>query len=321
MTTDLTTGTNEHLVLSPSGTGKVGIGITTPISLLQVEGDTFVTGKLDSPHGGFGPYQNLLVQSEVFEHAAWAETGYTISAGTLSAPDGGATAELLGAGVAITDNTLQTISGQVTASKTYTGSVWLQMPSGTGTIGLRLKSGNEIGTTTNASVTTTWQRFSVTQTFTSGSTVNLIFEIINGTTGVRAWGAQVEDAASAGVYARTTTEQVAGTTRDRGLAIGQNTHVTGNLEVHGNIITHGTGGGADQTISGNLTVNGTTTLGDTAVDSVTVNAGPMTLVNAIVAGDALEFGSGANLANLYRSANDTLKTDDAFLVAGTMGVT
>ena len=75
-------------------------------------------------------------------------------------------------------------------------------------------------------------------------------------------------------------------------------------------------------VDGNLTVNGgstsinssTITLGDASTDIVTINAGPISLVNATAAGDALEFGAGANLANLYRSANDTLKTDDSLIV-------
>ena len=64
-----------------------------------------------------------------------------------------------------------------------------------------------------------------------------------------------------------------------------------------------------------FTVNSATiTLGDTATDTVTINAGPISLINATAAADALEFGAGANLANLYRSANDTLKTDDNLIV-------
>jgi len=63
-----------------------------------------------------------------------------------------------------------------------------------------------------------------------------------------------------------------------------------------------------------LTVNGNVTLGDGATDTVTINSGPVSLVNATAAADALEFGAGANLANLYRSANDTLRTDDSLIV-------
>ncbi|MEK7082206.1 MAG: NYN domain-containing protein, partial [Patescibacteria group bacterium] len=43
-TTDITTGTNEHLVLAPNGTGLVGIGTTTPAALLSVQGNALISG-------------------------------------------------------------------------------------------------------------------------------------------------------------------------------------------------------------------------------------------------------------------------------------
>jgi hypothetical protein len=63
---------------------------------------------------------------------------------------------------------------------------------------------------------------------------------------------------------------------------------------------------------GSLTVNGSTTLGDGASDTVTINAGPLNLPNATSAADGLVLGGDANL---YRSASNTLKTDDALTVA------
>jgi hypothetical protein len=74
-------------------------------------------------------------------------------------------------------------------------------------------------------------------------------------------------------------------------------------------------------IDGSLTVNGasttinstTITLGDAATDTLTINAGPVNFPNATAAADALVLGADANL---YRSAADTLKTDDSFIVDG-----
>ena len=61
-----------------------------------------------------------------------------------------------------------------------------------------------------------------------------------------------------------------------------------------------------------FTVNSATiTLGDTATDTVTINAGPVNLPNATSAADALVLGADANL---YRSAADTLRTDDSLIV-------
>jgi hypothetical protein len=64
-------------------------------------------------------------------------------------------------------------------------------------------------------------------------------------------------------------------------------------------------------VDGSLTVNGNTTLGSDANDTVTINAGPVNLPNATSAADALVLGTDANL---YRSAANTLKTDDSLIV-------
>ncbi|MEK7215975.1 MAG: hypothetical protein AAB289_10310, partial [Chloroflexota bacterium] len=276
---------------------------------LDVVGDIQGSGMVTTPFGGLGPYQNLLVRSEEFEHSAWTKP-YTVTAGTLTAPDGTDTAELLPAGLA-GDNTAQTISGQVTASKTFIGSLWLQAPSGTAAVSLRLDSGNETGTAA-VTATTTWQRFSVAKTFTSGSTPNLTFRIINGTVGVRAWGAQVEEVPSSvtlpGIYARTIDDTVAAASRDTGFALGKNAHITGNLEVHGSIITHtGSGGNpGDVNTGGNLvwksgTGNAMTFDHDLTgprtlkFSEVATNSYVATLPNAGLTNGGVVFGNGTGL--------------------------
>lgn len=69
---------------------------------------------------------------------------------------------------------------------------------------------------------------------------------------------------------------------------------------------------------GELIIDGNTTLGKGSTSIVTISSGPINLANATAAADALVFGTGVSIANLYRSANDTLKTDDNFVV-GTLG--
>jgi hypothetical protein len=61
--------------------------------------------------------------------------------------------------------------------------------------------------------------------------------------------------------------------------------------------------------------DGSAVLGSGAADSATVNAGPVSLPNATTAGDGLVLGA-AGSANLYRSATDTLRTDDSLVAAG-----
>jgi hypothetical protein len=61
-----------------------------------------------------------------------------------------------------------------------------------------------------------------------------------------------------------------------------------------------------------LSVDGGATLGDSSSDSVTINAGPVSMPNATSAADGLVLGGDAVL---YRSSADVLKTDDSLSVA------
>lgn len=82
-----------------------------------------------------------------------------------------------------------------------------------------------------------------------------------------------------------------------------------------------TGSGAVLTTIGNagtVDINGATlnvnstqiNLGDAATDTVTINAGPVNIPYATTAADALILGTDTNL---YRSAADTLRTDDSIV--------
>lgn len=64
---------------------------------------------------------------------------------------------------------------------------------------------------------------------------------------------------------------------------------------------------------GALSVDGNATLGNTAADTATVNAGPVNLPNATSAADGLVLGADSNL---YRSAANTLHTDDSLEIGG-----
>ena len=64
-------------------------------------------------------------------------------------------------------------------------------------------------------------------------------------------------------------------------------------------------------VDGTLIAKGDIVLGDTAADTLTINAGPVNFPNATAAGDALVFGTDANL---YRSASGVLRTDNSLVV-------
>lgn len=434
-----------------------------------------ILGDMTSPHGGFGTYQNLLKWSEAFDASAtWSASNAVVTigaTGSFQAPDGSTTSDKLDF-TGITAGAVSQASGTTSTADPYTFSVWLKKDAAwaSGSLVIRLEEasdatdGNEISISASTLSATAWERYSVSRTF--ASTFSAIKAIIKeGAAGdnpvVYVWGAQLEKSSKPNVYVRTDDEAVASISQ--GLAVGKNVHVTGDLEIHGDIIQHGTQTGvpgnlktkgniewksgtnftmlfdhaitADRTVTfpdvggtvaflernqtfsglntfnassaspilikpssapaantklldvqatgagstlfsvdaegdllanalnttsdfkvntdrftvaaasgnttvagtlgvtgaatlsstvgvtGTLTANGDVTLGDANLDTVTVNAGPVKLVNAIAAADAMEFGSGVDLANLYRSAADTLKTDDAMLIGGTLGVT
>ncbi|HSW48412.1 MAG TPA: hypothetical protein VLG67_05030, partial [Candidatus Saccharimonadales bacterium] len=172
--------------------------------------------------------QNLILRSEQFDNASWTKTANTtVTANSTANPvDADATADTLSfAANAATDDISQTNSpGTAAASKTYTASVWMKTTSGTATVGMGIRGssgGTTESTTTAQAVTTSWQRFSVTKTFTGAATGNgQMFLSDNGNTSavsVIVWGAQMELASTAGGY--TLTVGSAGTWKGNGLVV------------------------------------------------------------------------------------------------------
>lgn len=66
-------------------------------------------------------------------------------------------------------------------------------------------------------------------------------------------------------------------------------------------------------VDGSATVDGNATLGNAAADTITLNGGPVNLPNATSAADGLVLGADSNL---YRSAANTLHTDDSLEIGG-----
>jgi hypothetical protein len=184
-------------------------------------------GYLNTPFGGFGSYANLLVRSEDLA-TTWTATNITVTANdgaSNPAPDGNSTADKLVSSASGTHTLTQTYSSA--GNNTYTFSVWVKTNSSTQPIQLRIDSNGTPATGTAASFTahTTWERFSVTQTFTSGvTTATPTLIISNNAATVVAWGAQLVQASTAGVYARTVSSTVAASDGliNNGTAIFQN---------------------------------------------------------------------------------------------------
>lgn len=170
----------------------------------------------------FWGMENLLLQSQAFNVAPWVlgnsgASNPVITANSTTAPDGTATADTLAfpstVGGAVTSYISQNVTGVGFSGITFTYSVWLKVASGTASIAIRLSDTASQSFTTTATVTTTWQRFTVTGTFYPDSGFALrvpqVLIIANNiaAANVFAWGAQLERNVAASGYTITTTAQ------------------------------------------------------------------------------------------------------------------
>jgi len=138
--------------------------------------------------------RNILLYSNTFSNAAWDKDSVTVTNENITAPDGSNTASTL-AFDAETDSLRQTIVTSIANNDVYVASIWLKAASA-GTISLILRSDDESqGTTLVCSVTTEWQRFTTSYTFSgaeSGVEMLLVRNAGNTLTSVIVANAQLE---------------------------------------------------------------------------------------------------------------------------------
>lgn len=159
----------------------------------------------------FPAQRNLLIYSSVFSNAAWTQQNsialtdnYAAAPDNISAPYS-TTATRAVFPTATLARIFQTVIGL--ASQTVTFSIWLKSNTGASqSVELWLRE-QGFGTTygsASVTVTTAWQRFSITATIGSGSTGVMAMLYHSGTGfptwDVLMWGAQVEIAATASEY-------------------------------------------------------------------------------------------------------------------------
>jgi hypothetical protein len=172
-------------------------------------------GYLNTPYGGLGNYSNLITYSEQLNNAAWSTNNASVTANQVQGPDnsGSNTADIIHA--TSSGGSVLNASSTAVSNNNFTFSVWLKTDSGTQNADLRIDgSSSGTGTAKRVTVSSTWQRFSVTQN-PNGFGGNVTGVIFPGTTAstdgttVYAWGAQLVQASIAQVYVRTTGGTVA----------------------------------------------------------------------------------------------------------------
>ncbi len=181
---------------------------------------------LQTPYGGFGRFENHIKRSEEFDDDTdWIKTNVNDpTLNTQVAPDGSTSAEIVS--TSSSGGNYCNFSGTAAGSSTFTFSVWAKSASSTQNFSLRIDAGatscatanNVTGTEQTFTATTTWKRFSVTQTFSS-ATGNVKARLFPATSAaansvnVYAWGAQLEQQSTPGSYAMTTNGTLTNTNR------------------------------------------------------------------------------------------------------------
>jgi len=142
--------------------------------------------------------QNLLLQSNTFNNAAWVATNATIASGVTD-PAGGTTAFSMTA-TAGNATLYQTVTLTATA---YTESIYIQRVTGTGTINLTLDG----STLSPVTITGSWVKYTYTATPSAGSrTIGI--QIVTSGDAINIYGSQLENRSSATATNITTTTAI-----------------------------------------------------------------------------------------------------------------
>ena len=180
-----------------------------PSTLFDFSNGKNIDPRLDFTRGSVATYydgytkilseENLFAYSEDFDQ--WTDFNATVVDDDQVAPDGTTTAASVTPSNAT--NYVRRAWADIVAETQYTLSVYLKAPSAT-TVTLKANEGDDTFTTTSCSVTTSWQRFSVT--LTTATSVTFAKLDIVGTNGEEyyVWGAQAERDSTPRVYTKTT---------------------------------------------------------------------------------------------------------------------
>lgn len=139
---------------------------------------------------------NIATYSQEFNDVTWIKTSVTVTANTTVSPDGTQNADTLSFAVGGGNRIEKTTAG-VYNSQTHTITVYAKVASGTSTFRLKCTHAGVVDyISTDFTATTSWQRFTFTQTFGATIGTGIVYAIQNGTNGLAKdiifWGFQLE---------------------------------------------------------------------------------------------------------------------------------
>ena len=148
---------------------------------------------------------NVSFYSEQFDNGFWTKLGtaLTVTANTTIAPNGTLTADTLN--VSNNDNVLYGSRATALAGNEFTFSIYVK---GSGTFSMNIRLNSVTTTTETKTLTSDWQRFSVSVTNTVPVTAVEFYLGLNTSSTYNVWGAQVESGPVATPYIATTTAAV-----------------------------------------------------------------------------------------------------------------
>jgi hypothetical protein len=196
--------------------GGCHVWVSQDNSEYQRVGQIFGPARMGALFGTAGSRTNLLLHSEEFDNASWGlNDGATLLPNNVPCPNGSLTADTLTEGAGPHIHLLDI--GQTVAMNgsgiTLTFSVWMKVASGTKTVVLGLSDVTTVSNVLNVTVSSTWQRFSITSsnlTNTGSVLVGVNIAAPGNPTGtqVQIWGAQLEQSSAMTPYIPTTTSTV-----------------------------------------------------------------------------------------------------------------
>jgi len=145
--------------------------------------------------------ENLILQSQNFDNAAWSKFSGSVFAGKV---DGPLPASLADRFTITVGSTLARIEQSISVQGTVTFSVWMRADAP------KLITVTGLGSNAPLNLTTSWNRFTFTRTSVNITNTPVTLFIGNDLTPFEVWGAQLERHTSARTYIPTTTAQVFG---------------------------------------------------------------------------------------------------------------